>query len=348
MEILNSIKLIEYFGEYGLGVIIFLIIIILLFLIPRLKNIIKNMIEKIKKIWNKIKKWWRLFDGAHIDTMLGRISYLGAGLAGAIALLLLTNSVVDLLRFIHITDFIKGGDKVKEYIYIFYLSSPLIFILWMLRTHDSLNKVYEKPYFEGLGALAKEDKYSKKLAFKLLIPLMEKGAYVDEIKNVFMGMNLTGVDLSGMNLTGLNFDKTIFTDAILKNCNLSNLDFSKSTLLKTNFEDSNVKGVDFGDSPNRILTLKNTNLKDVKNIKLGVINFELIRGALLEGLNINHLVDRIWGIKIEEVDDVKKMFEGVYYNDDSNLFWEQEHFGGGQNYMEKVGEEIKKVMIKKK
>jgi len=56
MEILNSIKLIEYFGEYGLGVIIFLIIIILLFLIPRLKNIIKNMIEKIKKIWNKIKK----------------------------------------------------------------------------------------------------------------------------------------------------------------------------------------------------------------------------------------------------------------------------------------------------
>ncbi len=294
-------------------------------------KILKKM-KKIKIFWGGMIKWWRVFDSAHIDTLLGRVGYLGSGLFGTIALLLLTDSVITLLKLIHITDFIRGGDKVKEYIYIFYLSSPLMFILWMLRTRDKLKSSNESHYFNALNLLSKKDEpRSWRLAFKILLDLRKKGIYREEIKNIFSGLDLSNINLESMDLSGLNLKNVNFTGA-----NLTKVDFTGSNLIGVRYYDNNT-------------SLHKQNHAQVyganfSNTKFDFAYFSFDRGVRSKFKGVD-LRDAKILVGQSDIKEIKNRFINAYYNYGTEFSRNRNKLGSNLDL--DFDKEIKKVMIKK-
>ncbi len=170
-----------------------------------------------------------------------------------------------------------------------------------------MTRIHEKPYFEGLTALTKDDIYSKGLAFKLLIPLLRKGVYIEEIKNAFKGGDFKTIKLDNLNLSDISFEETIFEHAKLKN-----IDFRGCDLEKTNFNNAKIENCKIDSGFEKALT-KEFDFQNIKGTKFFGVNISKIKVYHIQKSDLNLVKEMFKGALYDEGFDIEKNFQGEIY-----------------------------------
>lgn len=170
--------------------------------------------------------------------------------------------------FISREDFIKdiASKDIKYYLptITFISSLPTLYLMWLFRTYDVRQQIQKAEENINLSKFQKavemiytpdtKDSDSKVLnsylqyrivGLNILLQFRKKNLFFEEMKEIFIGMNLKEANLSTKELSNINFSNANFQgaylpDANLKGANLPNANLQGAFLLNANLQGANL------------------------------------------------------------------------------------------------------------
>ncbi len=129
------------------------------------------------------------------------------------------------------------------------LSSPVLWVLWLYRTHDTLEATNRRSLFDSLKMIGSDSGQNKGFGFRQLMYLRNQvKVYKSEIDTLMQGMNLDKAILYRVDLRETKLNQVSFIDAYLRQAQLQNVILEKANLIRANLTDSNLIGANLQDT----------------------------------------------------------------------------------------------------
>ena len=175
------------------------------------------------------------------------------------------------------------GERIEANLTILIASLPVLFLLWMLRTHDTQENINRRALFDALKLLAGKTEIEKGFGLRQLMYLRNTlKLYQDQIDPVCINLNLEKVslinaDLQKANLQGACLYSANLRGAYLHGANLQGANLQSANLQSANLQDANLQGALLQNAK-----LMNANLQDA-NLQVANLHSANLQSANLQG-----------------------------------------------------------------
>ena len=139
------------------------------------------------------------------------------------------------------------NNRIKASLSLLCLGLPIAYLLWLFRTHDTLENLHRRSFFDALKLLTSEEGSAKGMGLKQILFLRSKvKGYESEIDNLTPNLNLKGAylkkaELQGVKLQGANLQEAKLQGADLRGAQLQEAELQKANLQEAQLQEAELQ-----------------------------------------------------------------------------------------------------------
>ena len=179
----------------------------------------------------------------------------------------------------------NSDSRIRASLALLFLGLPLGYLLWLFRTHDTLENIHRPTFRDALQLLGSTDSEERKRGFgiRLLSYLRnEVKAHVREIDALTKKLSLNCTELRGINLKNFQLQEANLENAKLQEANLQHAKLQNAKLQHAKLQEANLQHAKLQEA-----NLQHAELQGAKLQEANLQHAEL-QGAKLQEANLQH------------------------------------------------------------